>query len=325
MKMNSISRTLSITAIFLFLFTTGIYAQQPTIGGPEGAANLKRLDKNGDGKVSPEEWDGPKDDFSSVFDTNKDGFLDSNECPSPPAGPVPTPEPVKPAEDTKYYNLMRSSFRQFTPQSKDVYLKEFSDIVKKNNPELDARILSAIEAGIAGKDVQFQNHRVEKLLYTSLYAEMRAELKKEKYDIDYVASLYKAISDPVQRRSSIVEDKEAFTTAPGKFLARLKNKDAAAIGEFEGYLNNLFAMSFAYELSKLPELRNTGDSSKLELMFLEAELYFEACQHTMAKADIEKIRKELDKGAVKADIETILNISATAYPKIHAYYKASLK
>jgi hypothetical protein len=51
-----------------------------------GADFVKRLDKNGDGLVSAEEFDGPAEHFTQ-FDANKDGFLSADEAPSgPPTG-----------------------------------------------------------------------------------------------------------------------------------------------------------------------------------------------------------------------------------------------
>ena len=57
--------------------------------GPSGAATgrfIGRLDRDGDGKVSRAEFDGPKDHFR-VLDRNGDGYLSADEAPSgPPPG-----------------------------------------------------------------------------------------------------------------------------------------------------------------------------------------------------------------------------------------------
>jgi hypothetical protein len=45
---------------------------------------VQHLDRNGDGRVSPQEFDGPPDQFTR-FDRNHDGFLTEDEAPSPPA------------------------------------------------------------------------------------------------------------------------------------------------------------------------------------------------------------------------------------------------
>jgi hypothetical protein len=53
-------------------------------GGGMGAAGfIKRLDKNGDGKVSRDEFDGPPDRFGD-FDRNGDGFVTADEAPAAP-------------------------------------------------------------------------------------------------------------------------------------------------------------------------------------------------------------------------------------------------
>ncbi|MBF0187380.1 MAG: DUF1566 domain-containing protein [Magnetococcales bacterium] len=44
---------------------------------------IKRLDRDGDGKVSRQEFDGPPDRFD-VHDTDKDGYLSNRETPRPP-------------------------------------------------------------------------------------------------------------------------------------------------------------------------------------------------------------------------------------------------
>jgi len=52
---------------------------------------IQREDKNGDGKVSREEFGGPPEHFDR-FDRNKDGFITEDEAPKgPPPGPGPRP------------------------------------------------------------------------------------------------------------------------------------------------------------------------------------------------------------------------------------------
>ncbi|MCP4376709.1 MAG: hypothetical protein GY794_11110 [bacterium] len=55
-------------------------------GGGQMPSFVKRLDKNGDGKVSKSEFDGPSRHFS-VLDKNSDGYLSEDEAPKgPPPG-----------------------------------------------------------------------------------------------------------------------------------------------------------------------------------------------------------------------------------------------
>ncbi len=50
------------------------------------SAFVQRLDKNGDGKISRSEFDGPADRFD-FHDNNKDGYLSQDEAPKgPPPG-----------------------------------------------------------------------------------------------------------------------------------------------------------------------------------------------------------------------------------------------
>ena len=62
---------------------------RPERGGrPEdGAGFVARLDKDGDGKVSRDEFDGPSKHFARL-DKNNDGFISENEVPTnpPPRG-----------------------------------------------------------------------------------------------------------------------------------------------------------------------------------------------------------------------------------------------
>jgi len=61
----------------------------PGAGGtrPSGADFIKRLDRNGDGKVSRSEFDGPRDHFKD-FDKNRDNAITEDEAPTgPPRGP----------------------------------------------------------------------------------------------------------------------------------------------------------------------------------------------------------------------------------------------
>jgi hypothetical protein len=63
-------------------------------GSPGPHAFIERLDKDGDGKVSRAEFDGPPEHFRE-FDKNGDGFIDESEAPSgpPPNGPPPGGSP----------------------------------------------------------------------------------------------------------------------------------------------------------------------------------------------------------------------------------------
>ncbi len=57
-------------------------------GGPREAF-IRRLDRNGDGKVSRSEFDGPTRHFRQ-FDKDGDGFISRDEAPSsPPPRPGP--------------------------------------------------------------------------------------------------------------------------------------------------------------------------------------------------------------------------------------------
>ncbi len=60
------------------------------MGGPVnwGALFVQRLDRNGDGKVSRQEFDGPPDHFG-VLDRDHDGFLSQDEAPGPVFRPGP--------------------------------------------------------------------------------------------------------------------------------------------------------------------------------------------------------------------------------------------
>lgn len=51
--------------------------------GGGGAGFVQRLDRNGDGKVSRSEFDGPKKHFSK-FDRNSDGYITEDEAPTSP-------------------------------------------------------------------------------------------------------------------------------------------------------------------------------------------------------------------------------------------------
>lgn len=54
----------------------------------EQARFIARLDADGDGKVSAEEFDGPPEHFDEA-DANGDGYLEATEAPPPPPCPPP--------------------------------------------------------------------------------------------------------------------------------------------------------------------------------------------------------------------------------------------
>ncbi len=62
-------------------------AQTPPLG-ERGTSFIARLDRDGDGRVSAAEFDGPPQHFATL-DENGDGFLDASEAPS---GPPPSRE-----------------------------------------------------------------------------------------------------------------------------------------------------------------------------------------------------------------------------------------
>jgi len=54
-------------------------------GAAKGGNMIQNLDKNGDGKISKDEFAGPAEVFTTL-DKNKDGFIDQNEKPPAPMG-----------------------------------------------------------------------------------------------------------------------------------------------------------------------------------------------------------------------------------------------
>jgi len=58
-------------------------AGQRMTQAPSGADFIRRLDKNGDGKISKQEFDGPPEHFQ-ILDRNGDGYLSEDEAPQGP-------------------------------------------------------------------------------------------------------------------------------------------------------------------------------------------------------------------------------------------------
>ncbi|MDF3129636.1 EF-hand domain-containing protein [Kiritimatiellaeota bacterium B1221] len=81
----------TLTAMILLFLAAGSAMAQPGDAGKDGKkppsakALIEKLDKDGDGKISKTEFDGPAEHFTQ-FDVNKDEFLTEEELPSgPPA------------------------------------------------------------------------------------------------------------------------------------------------------------------------------------------------------------------------------------------------
>jgi signal transduction histidine kinase len=67
------------------VLSTPLPAAEPE-DAPARAHFIDRLDRDDDGRVSPDEFDGPPDRFGD-FDGNRDGYIDEGEAPTgPPAG-----------------------------------------------------------------------------------------------------------------------------------------------------------------------------------------------------------------------------------------------
>jgi len=85
------SRSIVIAATAIILSCGGVVmAKDDSQGQPPKDASaadfIKRLDKDGDGKVSKVEFDGPDEHFTKS-DKNKDGYISEDEAPTgPPPG-----------------------------------------------------------------------------------------------------------------------------------------------------------------------------------------------------------------------------------------------
>lgn len=77
--------------VLLLLAAGSVMAQRSDNGGdrkpPTPAELINKLDKDGDGKISKSEFDGPAEHFTA-FDKNQDGYISKDEVPSgpPPRG-----------------------------------------------------------------------------------------------------------------------------------------------------------------------------------------------------------------------------------------------
>jgi hypothetical protein len=80
MKFQDIFRfSFVIVSVVLLLFATTIVAQAKSPGSGSGNF-IQNFDKDGDGKVSKEEFTGP-DKVFDLHDKNQDGYIDESEAP----------------------------------------------------------------------------------------------------------------------------------------------------------------------------------------------------------------------------------------------------
>lgn len=100
MTKNTTTHALTLFLFLLSLATASVVLAQdgsraPADGekkaerkAPTGERWVERLDLDGDGKVSTEEFDGPSEHFARL-DRDGDGYLAANEAPPPRRGPHP--------------------------------------------------------------------------------------------------------------------------------------------------------------------------------------------------------------------------------------------
>jgi hypothetical protein len=82
---------MKIQILALLILATGTAMAKPSGGQekrtpPTAADFIQKLDKDGDGLVSMEEFDGPDEHFTES-DKNEDGYLSEDEVPSGPPPP----------------------------------------------------------------------------------------------------------------------------------------------------------------------------------------------------------------------------------------------
>ena len=70
----------------MMVFGVNNVSAQGAIEGGGGAHFIQHFDRDGDGRVSREEFPGPDEHFESL-DEDGDGYIDESEAPSPPTPP----------------------------------------------------------------------------------------------------------------------------------------------------------------------------------------------------------------------------------------------
>ncbi len=86
--MTNLNDNISLVILIacLVLVPCTVTAQSSSRDRPQGGSFVERLDRDGDGRVSQDEFDGPAEHFSD-FDQDGDGYLSEDEAPKgPPPG-----------------------------------------------------------------------------------------------------------------------------------------------------------------------------------------------------------------------------------------------
>lgn len=68
-----------VVSAFVFIYATKTFAEPPVSGGERGSL-LMRLDKDGDGQISKEEYLAKHNERFESLDENNDGYIDENEA-----------------------------------------------------------------------------------------------------------------------------------------------------------------------------------------------------------------------------------------------------
>ncbi len=196
--------------------------EKPAAPMSKGGNMIQNRDKNGDGKISKEEFAGPAEVFTAL-DKNNDGFIDQNEKPAAPMGKagsmIQNPDKKKPAAPmSKGGNMIQNHDKNGDGKiSKEEFAgpaEVFTALDKNNDGFIDQNEKPAAPMGKAGSMIQNPDKNGD------------GKVSKEEF-----AGPAEVFTSMDKNNDGFIDQNEKPAASPGKGGGMIKNFDKNSDGK----------------------------------------------------------------------------------------------